>query len=118
MEGEFMTMQPKLNKKYVMVDWDQTMGESPEMVKPLFALLKRFGYTPKILTARYENDDNLDIFQWVDKDDVLFSNRQQKKDVLLDFGIKRSDVAFWIDDQPSSIVDKEDLHSLLFYLNS
>lgn len=118
MEGDFANMQPKIQKKYVMIDWDDTMSLNPNMVKPLFALFSQFGFIPKIFTARKESDDNSDIFIYVEKDDVLFADREQKKNAaLFKYGIKNADIAFWIDDLPTSIIDSEDVGNMLFLIN-
>lgn len=120
MDGEFSQNQMSFDpSKYVMIDWDETMSLKPAMVKPLFALMESFGFTPKIFTFRKESGDNSDIFMYVKQEDVFFSDGEQKKDAMLfKYGIKSKDVAFWIDDNPAAIVDKEDMYNLLPYLNS
>jgi hypothetical protein len=118
MYGEFGYGQPSFSKQYVMLDYDNTVSLNPQMFLQIFDLLKRCGFIPKICTARHEDFDNSDIFLWFDEKDVIFCNGEQKKDVLYRHGIKRKEVAFWIDDKPAAIVDKEDLHGLLWYLNS
>ncbi|MEX0290530.1 MAG: hypothetical protein AB3N14_15605 [Flavobacteriaceae bacterium] len=76
------------------------------------------GLEVRIITARNEELDNSDLLTWVEASKVIFANGRQKKDVLFDHGIKRNQVAFWIDDQPSAIVDKEDICNLMYYFNS
>ncbi len=113
MEGEFTTNQKSFDtKKYVMIDWDETMSLNPSMVAPLFALFSNYGFKPMIFTYRRESGDNDDIFAYVKESDVLFSDHQQKKDALSKYGILKSQVAFWIDDNPSAIVDKMDISSV------
>lgn len=117
MYGEFEYGKPK-TKQYVMIDFDDTVSLNPQMFLQVFDLLSRCGFTPKICTARGEHCDNEDIFLWFDKTDVIFCDGRQKKDVLIENGIKRKEVAFWIDDNPSAIVDKEDICSLMGYFNN
>lgn len=116
--GDFANAQPKFEERYVMIDFDDTASLSPEKFLQIIPIFESMGLTVRIFTARNESGDNSDIFSWFDKSMVLFSNREQKKDALWNYRIKRSQVAFWIDDSPSAIVDKEDLGSLLSYLNS
>lgn len=118
MDGDFSALQPKIEKKYVMIDFDDTASLNPEVFKQIIILLQTMGLEVRIYTARKETRDNSDIFIWFNKEIVLFSNGKQKKDALWDYGIKRSQVAFWIDDSPEAIVDKEDIGNLLGYLNS
>lgn len=107
--SEFSMMQPQFDKRYVMIDWDDTASLNPQMFLQIFSILKENNFTPKIFTARKEIENNEDIFLWFKKEDVLFSNGQQKKDAMFDYRIFNNDVSFWIDDQPQNIVDKEDL---------
>lgn len=120
MDGDFSNQQPKFeDPKYVMIDWDETLSLNTDMVKVLFNVFQQFGFIVKVFTARYENKDNSDIFIHVNKEDVFFADGKQKKDALLfKYQIPERRVAFWIDDNPAAIVDKEDLHGLLSYLNS
>lgn len=104
--------------KYVMIDWDETMSLNPDFTFRFFSLFKNNKFIPKIFTARKESDDNSDIFLWVDKEDVLFANRTQKKDALKNYNISIDDVAFWLDDTPSAIINKNDFYYLYSYYNS
>lgn len=118
MEGHFSQMQPKLENKYVMLDFDETASINPEKFIQIIHIIESMGLIVKVFTARNENGDNSDIFTWFNKEKVLFANGQQKKDALWDHGIRRDQVAFWIDDSPSAIVDKEDIGNLMGYFNS
>lgn len=104
-------------KKYVMIDWDETMSLRSDFTFRFFSLFETKGFIPKILTARNEDDDNDDLLLWVDKKDVIFANRQQKKEILEKNGILLSDVAFWLDDTPSAIVSRDDFLKKLSYYN-
>ncbi|AUR92289.1 hypothetical protein NVP1170O_176 [Vibrio phage 1.170.O._10N.261.52.C3] len=118
MYGEFNYNQPSLSTLYVMIDWDDTASLNPYMFKELFLMLGSNGFIPKICTARGEHFDNEDIFEHFSPNEVIFCNGQQKKDILHLHDIKRSEVAFWIDDSPEAIVDKEDLGNLMWYFNN
>lgn len=107
----------KTENKYVLIDWDETMSLNSQFAERFFDLFKRFGFIPKIYTARKELDDNSDIFLWINKEDVIFSNRKQKKDTLYLNGIPDKDIAFWLDDMPSAIINKQDFYNLFFYFN-
>lgn len=108
----------KVDKPYVFLDWDDTMSLRPDFVERFFHLFKEHGFTPKIFTARKEADDNSDIFLWVDESEVIFSNRKQKKDRMIELGIKEEDVAFWLDDSPRDIIAIKDYYYLFPYYNS
>ncbi len=102
MEGDFAQLQPKLKPMYVMIDWDETMSLSPETFLAIFQLFKEIQLKPMVITLRSPNDSD-DILSWVDKSDVIFTSGKQKKDALVEAGIKVDQVAFWIDDAPETI---------------
>lgn len=108
---------PEDFKKYVMIDWDDTMSRSAEYTARFFALFERFGYTPKIFTARNDDGDNYDILAHVDKANILYANRKQKKEALSDYDIHIDEVAFWLDDMPSAVISKADFYKSFSYFN-
>lgn len=112
MEGEFSQMQPQLENKYVMVDWDDTMSLSPEHFQQIFKLFEDMQLIPMVITARHPSDSS-DIYAWVNEDRVIFCNGKQKKDVLTEHGIEKNQVAFWVDDSPEAIISKSDAMWLL-----
>lgn len=118
MNSEFSFKQPKLDSRYVMIEWDNTMSLNPKMVKPLFTMLKQIGFSPKIFVSRNKTDDNSDLLKWVEESDVLYSNGEQKKDAVHSNGLKHKNISYWIDNDFLNVVDKEDLDVLSNYVNS
>lgn len=104
-------------KKYVFLDWDETMSLRPDFTTRFFHLFEELGFTPKIFTSRKEKGDNSDLFLYVDEKDVFFANRKQKKDAMFELGIKDEDVAFWLDDSPQDIIAIKDYFYLFNYYN-
>lgn len=117
MDGDFKSMQPSFNSRYVLIDWETVLSPNPKMAKHLFNLLMQMGFSPKVTTYRKSTQDNNDIFNVVDPNDVLFSNNKQKKDSLSDNNIKLSDVSYWIDGAFENIVDKSDLSKVSHLLS-
>ena len=118
MEGDFLYKQPKLSKKYVLVEWDGVLNRNTKLIKPFFMLLKQTGVVPKVFTFRNENDDNSDLLEHFKKEEVLFSNGNQKRDVLFQNGIKSKEVAYWVESDFRNVVDKENLDKLSSLLNN
>lgn len=117
MNGDFSTKQPSFESRFVLVEWDGVLDINPKLAKPLFNLLRQLGFSPKLYTYRNKNDDNNVIFNYIDPNDVLFSNGKQKKDTLLENNIKLKNVSYWIDSAFENIVDKNDLSSVSYLLN-
>lgn len=94
------------SKKYVMIDYDETISLNPIMFKQIFNLLQRCHFKPTICTARSKDAcDNSDIAVHFNLDDVIFCDGRQKEDVLRELHILKK-VAFWIDDNPNAIVSE------------
>lgn len=118
MDGDFSNKQPKFTQKKVLIEWDGVLSLNPKMTKPLFNLLKQTGVDPTVLSFRKESNDNSDIFEYIEKDKVLFSNYQQKKDVLQKNNIKTDHLAYWIESDFRNVVDKENIDKLSSLLNN
>ncbi|MGD1524120.1 hypothetical protein [Vibrio owensii] len=92
--------------KYVLVDYDDTFSLNPELFKKIWELLQSAGFIVKCCTARSKIDcDNSDLLEHISENDVFFCEGYQKREYLeKTYNIGASDIAFWIDDFPESIV--------------
>lgn len=92
--------------KYVLIDYDDTYSLNPHVFGKIWQLLEGAGFLVMCCTARSKTEcDNADLYQHISEEKVFFCEGYQKKEYLENnFGIKETDIAFWIDDFPESIV--------------
>lgn len=96
-------------KKYVLIDWDDTFSLDGPMFVDIVSRLEKGGFVVKVCTARSSSDPtNVQILKYFKPEGIIFCEGEQKKEFIERHNILNLDeVAFWIDDNPESIVAAE-----------
>ena len=112
------TLLKKINSKkqsLVLVDYDDTSALSPEAFSRVIAVFESVGYVVLICTSRAHDDDNSDLEKDFPDTGVVYCNGEQKEQILTRLGIKKTSIAFWIDDCPLSIPEMSDMEEVIEY---
>ncbi|MFL0977057.1 hypothetical protein ACJO1P_15935 [Vibrio parahaemolyticus] len=102
-----------MKKKIIMFDFDRTISLNVSLFKSVMKIFKDSGFDIMICTARSVHSGNDDIFEHFPENIVIFCEGMQKEDFILQHtSISLDDIAFWIDDDCSSVTRIEEIRRL------